>query len=1201
MKTSEIPKSSHHQQQRSRSDSCGVSLKSEQPFFSSDPKHAFFSTQRVAPTPFFQPQPSSTVALQTKPVDGDGEKLNQEAVEEPETPTLQRIQEFASDNNQVQPPREHPLLTLQRKLGNRAVTQMIQAKLTVGKANDHYEQEADRVANTVMRMPDPLVQRQSGDKKEEIAQMRSQVVPISRLVQRQVDKQEEPAQAKSLIGSITPVAQRQTAEEKKDETAQMLQRQAEEKKEESIQTLQRQAEEKKEEPIQTLQRQTTEENQEEPVQTKEIASATPQVSTNVESNIQGMRGGGQPLEDSTRTFFESRFGYDFGGVRVHTGTNASEAANSLNAQAFTVGQDIFFNSGRYEPQTSNGKWLLAHELTHTVQQQPQPQSIPNNSEQATATPSAQDCQRKPLPLSTTSPQIQRFDFGLPGIDTVRNWAADRAANIPGFTMLTVILGRNPINNRPVEPNPTNLIRGALGLVPGGELIFQGLQASGAIAPVATWLQQQIAQLNISWENIVGLFSQALRSLSARDILDIGGAAERILNIFRPTLERIRAFAAGVGRRVIQFIKEAILRPVGQFAQGLPFYPLLTVILNKDPITDEFVERNATTVIRGILMILPGGEEKFQNLQRSGIIDRAYNWFNEQLTRLNLTWNYIKSIFVRLWETLSIRDILSPLAAFERIRNIFSEPVRRITTFAGAAVRKVAEFIFEGVLTLAGGLGRQVLNIFNQARSVLSTIIENPIGFIGNLVNSVKRGFQQFASNILTHLRGGLIGWLFGALAGAGLQLPERFDLRGIVSLVMQILGLTYQRLRGILVRLLGSEERVQRAEQAFDFLVTLVRDGIAAAWQRIVEFVGNLQEMVIGGIRDWVARTVVGQAIARLVTLFNPAGAVIQAIMAIYNTIVFFIERAQQISAVVESVFGSIASIAAGNIGAAANLVERTMARTIPVILGFLARFIGLGNVGEQIQNVIRRIQAPIERAMERVASWIAERVRGLLGRGEQRGTAASPEIQQRWLRGMQSVEILKTRTQSERFSPEQLQTALDQIKTDYGFRELRPFPHGQEMRVHAIMNPDEEVDGLRVYSGFDAHLLVGSERHHAFFGFLRRAIRAATSASNSPGLGTTSQGRLRPQRLVPLGTATHQELHALWDQLSSPGGPYEGLGRGMGASRRVAELIRSGEWTPTSIADALENFYTVALIDYPQERDAILNEVRRIRDLTGI
>ena len=225
-----------------------------------------------------------------------------------------------------------------------------------------------------------------------------------------------------------------------------------------------------------------------------------------------------------------------------------------------------------------------------------------------------------------------------------------------------------------------------------------------------------------------------------------------------------------------------------------------------------------------------------------------------------------------------------------------------------------------------------------------------------------------------------MGWLLGALGGSGLQLPERFDLRGIVSLVMQVLGLTYQRMRGTLVRLLGSEQLVQRAEQAVDFLVTLVRDGIGAAWERITEFVGNLQEMVLGGIRDWVARSVVGQAIARLVTLFNPAGAVIQAIMGVYNTVAFFIERAQQLGALAESVFESIATIAGGNIGAAAAYVERTMARTIPVMLGFLARFIGLGNVGEQIQNIVRRVQAPIEQAMERVAGWIVTQARRLGG-----------------------------------------------------------------------------------------------------------------------------------------------------------------------------------------------------------------------------
>ncbi|HEY9607359.1 MAG TPA: DUF4157 domain-containing protein, partial [Allocoleopsis sp.] len=995
----------------------------------------------------------------------------------------------------------HPLLRLQQQVGNQAVSRLIQAKLKVGKPNDVYEQEADRVADSVMRMPDALVQRQAEEKKEETAQAKSSVGQISPLVQRQAEeKKEETAQTKSLIEPITPLVQRQAAEEKKDEHAQMLQRQAtEEKKDEHAQMLQRQAtdekkdetaqmlqrqaadekkdehaqmlqrqaadekkdetaqmlqrqaadekkdehaqmlqrqaaDEKKDEHAQMLQRQAADEKKDETAQAKGTADATPEVSPHLESRIQTMRGSGQPLADSTRTFFESRFGYDFGGVRVHTDSQAAETASHLNAQAFTIGRNIFFGAGRYEPHTTSGQWLLAHELTHTVQQSPQPLTATSKVVQShphTRTQSSQFLQRqapeeekpetiqtkaegaiaqraapKAISLSTSSnpagaitqpqsmavspapTQVQGiFGIELPSINTVLNWAAERAANIPGFTLLTVILGRNPINNQPVARNAVNLIRGIMGLVPGGELLFQGLQASGAIDRVATWLEQQIDQLNITWEGIVALFTRALNSLSARDILDLRGAGERVLNIFRPTIDRIRALANSLGSRVIQFIKEAILRPVGQFAQRLSFYPLLTVILGKNPITDEEVDRSPTNVIRGILLIIPGGEEKFQQLQQSGVLDRAFAWFNEQVTRLNLTWNSIKALFARAWDVLGIQDLLSPSAAFNKIQTIFGEPVQRITTFAGAAIRKVAEFIFEGVLTLAGGLGRQVLNIFNRARGVMNTIIENPIGFVGNLVGAVKRGFQQFSSNILTHLQAGLVGWLFGALAGTGLQLPERFDLRGIVSLVMQILGLTYQRLRGILVRLLGSEERVQRAEQVFDFLVTLVRDGIAAAWERIVEFAGNLQEMVLGGIRDWVARTVVGQAIARLVTLFNPAGAVIQAIMAIYNTVVFFIERAQQIGALVEAVFESIASIAAGNISAAASYVERTMARTIPVILGFLARFIGLGNVGEQIQNVIRRIQAPIENAMNRVADWIVNRVRGLLGRGGRDGS----------------------------------------------------------------------------------------------------------------------------------------------------------------------------------------------------------------------
>ncbi|MFZ2498180.1 eCIS core domain-containing protein [Methanosarcina sp.] len=81
-----------------------------------------------------------------------------------------------------------------------------------------------------------------------------------------------------------------------------------------------------------------------------------------------LRSSGQPLDSATRNFMDSRFGYDFSGVRVHTDAKAAEAAHAVNARAFTVGRDIFFGTSQYAPGKRQGKRLLAHELTHVIQQ-----------------------------------------------------------------------------------------------------------------------------------------------------------------------------------------------------------------------------------------------------------------------------------------------------------------------------------------------------------------------------------------------------------------------------------------------------------------------------------------------------------------------------------------------------------------------------------------------------------------------------------------------------------------------------------------------------------------------------------------------------------------------------------------------------------------------------------------------------------------
>ena len=186
------------------------------------------------------------------------------------------------------------VLHLQRTIGNQAVGGLIesgalQAKLKIGQLGDRYEEEADRVAEQVMRMSN---------------------------VQRQPE--EEPVLIKPVI---TPLVQRQTEEE-------------------------------------------------EILHTKELPGRSPEVTPALSSRIQNIRGGGQPLPESDRVFFETRFGFDFSSVRIHTGPHAADTVSSIDAQAFSVGQDIAFGAGQYSPESIGGRRLLAHELTHVVQQHP---------------------------------------------------------------------------------------------------------------------------------------------------------------------------------------------------------------------------------------------------------------------------------------------------------------------------------------------------------------------------------------------------------------------------------------------------------------------------------------------------------------------------------------------------------------------------------------------------------------------------------------------------------------------------------------------------------------------------------------------------------------------------------------------------------------------------------------------------------------
>ncbi len=125
-----------------------------------------------------------------------------------------------------------------------------------------------------------------------------------------------------------------------------------------------------------IQRKCTSCEEEDKVQRKPLASFIQKkgaqggvvASDSVSNRINSSRGKGSGLSKSTKSFMESRFGTDFSNVNIHTGGEATQMNRDLNAKAFTVGNDIYFNKGQYNPNSGEGKHLLAHELTHTVQQ-----------------------------------------------------------------------------------------------------------------------------------------------------------------------------------------------------------------------------------------------------------------------------------------------------------------------------------------------------------------------------------------------------------------------------------------------------------------------------------------------------------------------------------------------------------------------------------------------------------------------------------------------------------------------------------------------------------------------------------------------------------------------------------------------------------------------------------------------------------------
>jgi hypothetical protein len=372
---------------------------------------------------------------------------------------------------------------------------------------------------------------------------------------------------------------------------------------------------------------------------------------------------------------------------------------------------------------------------------------------------------------------------------------------------------------------------------------------------------------------------------------------------------------------------------------------------------------------------------------------------------------------------------------------------------------------KGVIETIKKLKDMLLNVLARAADVIGKIIKDPIGFLGNLVSAVKQGLNQFIGKIGEYLKKGLVGWLFGALAEAGIDLPKSFDLQGVLQLVLQLLGLTYASIRARAVKIVG-EPAVARLEQVAEIFKILVTEGPAGLWKFIVGKLGELKAQAMEALQSFIAESVIKAGITWILSLLNPASAFIKACKMIYDVVMFFVERGSQVMSLVNAILDSVGAIAAGSLGVAASKVEEALGKAVPVAISFLASLLGLGGIAGKVKEVIGKIQKPIGKLIDKVvggalkmAKKVVGKVKGALG-GKPRSEA---EKQKALTAGLNAGVAAVNRLKGKKVTAALIKPVLGAIKLRYRMSVLEPVQQSGKWGVHGEISRMTKLSDITV------------------------------------------------------------------------------------------------------------------------------------------
>ena len=992
-----------------------------------------------------------------------------------------------TDNNS-EPSRSSPVL--HEMLGFPGA---VQTKLTINEPGDQYEQEADRVADQVMRSQET----------------------------------EEDLKTNSRLQPQTPSIRPYQTENRS------IHRQTEDLE----------VEDEKEKLIKQR------EDEEETIQMKSFSGLSPMIHSKLPAQLAAIQSGGRSLPETTREFMESRFAHNFSSVQIHTDSQAAAISRQLNAKAFTHGQHVYFGSGQYQPDTSAGQLLLAHELTHVVQQT-------GGSKHRSQLPSWQrppqaqsDSEHETLAflhapfhpiISPTANTIQKQEeesilgsiASFVGIDITQY-----LDQIPGYTLFTVIIEYDPIRDSPVERTGINLVQGLLGLLgPIGNNIFAALQEHETLQQAFDWIETELFQRNLSRERflqtlsgfpdvvldalptslgavlqlaqlhfgslirdiesfarslidqlieqikavaidlaeglldenpawdlikkvlhydalkdeevtaptveiledflrligkeveleqmrergtlqetadwldtqlgtfsdllqqLTNLFAEAWNAIQPENLPNLSSNLQSLANRAFEFLRGVGEFALTIALQVLEIIKNALLGLLREHASTIPGYHLLTVMVGKDIFTDEEVPLTPTNLIRGFMSLMPGGEAQFQQMNETGVIPEAAQRIETAMTELGISWEFVKQLFLGIWNSLTIEDMVTPIDTFIRVLNEFGEPISRLFTF----VIEVIKVLLELVLVLMNFPTDLIGSIITNSLQALDDIQRDPVGFLINLLETMKLGFQKFFDNIVEHLISGLTNWLFSTVREAGIEPPTDLTFESILGFVLDILGLSMDHLWELLANHIGQDtvdqirgaidQVMEVGREAWGFIQDVEERGMVAIWEYIESQLTNLWSVVLEQVSSWVMVRIILVGTRWLLSLLDASGITptINGFIAFFQAVQSAIEYLREILEVINDFVTTVASIARGELEPGAERMEQGLSNSLPIVIGFLANQFGLGGIGAQLQEIIADVREMVDAAL----NWLIEQALRL-GRNVLRSLGLGGDSQQ--------------------------------------------------------------------------------------------------------------------------------------------------------------------------------------------------------------